>query len=82
MRKKYSARKIAQLEKDMKDISRWEDADHTVTFKGPTSIRFSEDVLKKLHAISKFRKIPINRLVNQYVKPFADGEFAILEHVK
>lgn len=82
MKKKYSKKELEKLETEMKDLSRWADVDHIVSYKGPTSIRFSGDVLKKLHAISKFRKVPINRLVNQYVKPFVDGEYEILAYRK
>lgn len=70
------------MEREMRDPSRWEDADHVVSFRGPTSVRFPEETLKKLHAVSKFRKIPMGRLINQYVKPFVDGEYEILAHRK
>ena len=82
MRKQYSKKQLKVLEREMKDSSRWESAGHVVSYKGPTSIRFSEEVLRKLHIIAKVRHTPINRLVNEYVKPFVDGEYAILEHLK
>ncbi len=82
MKKKYSKRQLRILEREMRDSSRWEDADHTVSYRGPTSIRFSLDTLKKLQAIAKATQKPINRLVNEFVKPFVDGEFAILERFK
>lgn len=66
----------------MLDASKWEDADHTVTYKGPTSIRFSNDTLKKLHAIASVRKEPISRLVNECVKPFVDAEYSLLENLR
>ncbi len=66
----------------MLDSSQWADANHVVSYKGPTSIRFSSDILKKLHLIAKIRHMPINRLVNDYVKPFVEGEYAILEGLK
>ena len=82
MKKKYSKKQLRALEIEMGDLSHWEDADHTISYKGPTSIRFSKDILKKLHMIAKVRHTPINRLVNEYVKPFVDGEYAILERLK
>jgi hypothetical protein len=82
VKKKYSKKELNALEKIMEDPSLWEDADHTVSYKGPTSIRFPEETLRKLHAISKARKKPINRLVNEYVKPFVDGEYEILKELK
>lgn len=63
----------------MRDQSKWEDADHTVSYKGPTSIRFSEDTLRKLQTIARIKKKPINRLVNEYVKAFVEGEYAIIK---
>ena len=80
--KKYTKKQLNILEREMRQPAHWENADHTVSYKGPTSIRFPEDVLKKLHAIARVRHKPINRLVNEYVKPFVDGEFAILERLK
>lgn len=65
MRKKYSKQFLARLEGEMKDESLWEEANHTVSFKGPTSIRFSEDILRKLHSVAKARHKPINRLINE-----------------
>lgn len=82
MKKKYSKKELLELEEEMKDPTAWEDADHVVSFKGPTSIRFPKELLIKLHAISKVRKKPISRLVNDYVKPFVEGEFEVLEQLK
>ena len=82
MKRKYSKKQLKALEREMRAPSRWEKADHTVSYKGPTSIRFSEDILRKLHKIAKIRHTPINRLVNEYVRPFVEGEYAILEHLK
>jgi len=82
MKKTYSKQELLKLEKEMRDPSVWEEADHTVSFKGPTSIRFSEDILAKLHAIAKVRKKPISRLVNEYVRPFVEGEFEVLEQMR
>lgn len=82
MKKKYTKQQLNDLEEEMKDPSLWVDADHTVRFKGPTSIRFSEDLLAKLHAVAKARKKPINRLVNEYVKPFVEGEYSLLQNLK
>jgi hypothetical protein len=82
MKKKYSNKQLRALEREMRNPSRWEDADHTVTYKGPTSIRFSFETLKKLQAIAEVTQKPINRLVNEYVKPFVDSEFALLQHLK
>lgn len=80
--KKYSKQQIKKLEADMKDSSLWEDADHTVTFKGPTSVRFSEELLRKMNAVAKARHKPLSRLVNEWVKPFVEGEYALLQSLK
>lgn len=82
MRKKYSKGQLQALEREMKDPAKWEAADHTVSYRGPTSIRFPLETLKKLHAIAKATQKPVNRLVNEFVKPFVDGEFALLERLK
>lgn len=82
MKKKYSKNQLKVLEREMKNPGRWEDADHTVSYKGPTSIRFPMDTLKKLQAIAQVTQKPISRLVNEFVKPFVDAEFAILERLK
>lgn len=82
MKKKYTKQQLGKLEEEMKDPSLWEEADHVVRFKGPTSIRFSENLLVKLHAVAKARKKPINRLVNEYVKPFVEGEYSLLQNLK
>lgn len=82
MKKKYSKNQLKVLEREMKNPGRWEDADHTVSCKGPTSIRFPMDTLKKLQAIAQVTQKPISRLVNEFVKPFVDAEFAILERLK
>ncbi|MBX7148033.1 hypothetical protein K1X76_03025 [bacterium] len=82
MKKKYTAKQLKQLEKEMKDDAQWEEADHTINFNGPTSVRFPEDILRKMHAVAKARKKPINRLVNEWVKPFVEGEYALLQSIK
>ncbi len=82
MKKKYSRKQLSELEKEMRHSNYWEDADHTVTYKGSTAVRFTKETLKKLHAIAKVRKKPINKLVNEYVRPFVDSEYSILEHIK
>lgn len=82
MKRKYTKQQLKILEEEMKDSSLWVEADHTIQFKGPTSIRFSQDLLGKLHAVAKARKKPISRLVNEYVKPFVEGEYAILQNLK
>lgn len=66
----------------MLDPSAWEDADHYVVFKGPTSVRFSQDLLAKLHEIAKVRKKPISRLINDYVRPFVEGEYEVLKQAR
>ena len=48
MRRKYSKNKLQALEKEMRDPAKWEAADHTVSYRGPTSVRFPLDTLKKL----------------------------------
>jgi predicted DNA-binding ribbon-helix-helix protein len=82
MKKKYSKKQLEQLEKDMSNPKAWEAADHTVSYKGPTSIRFSDELLKKLHAIATIRQIPISRLVNEYVKAFVESDYAVLEGMR
>lgn len=82
MKKKYTKQQLSKLEEEMKDPHLWKEVNHVVRFKGPTSIRFSEDMLTKLHAVAKARKKPINRLVNEYVKPFVEGEYSLLQNLK
>lgn len=82
MRKKYSKSQLQVLEREMRNPSKWEAADHTISYRGPTSVRFPLDTLKKLQAIAKATQKPVNRLVNEFVKPFADGEYALLERLK
>ncbi|GEM_PF-2073824 len=82
MKKKYSKKQLKKLEQAMRNSSHWEETSHSVSYKGPTSIHFSKNTLKKLHAIAIVRHIPIYRLVNEYVKPFVDGEYSLLERVK
>ncbi len=82
MRKKYSKNQLQVLEREMRDPSKWGPADHTVSYRGPTSIRFPLETLKKLQAIAKATQKPVNRLVNEFVKPFVDGEYALLERLK
>lgn len=82
MKKRYSKRKLRALENEMRKPSQWEDADHVVSYKGPTSIHFSEDLLRKLQAVAEVRHQPISRLVNEYVRSFVEGEFAILESLR
>lgn len=82
MKKKKTKRQLKTLEKEMTELSRWEDADHTLSSKGPTSVRFTTETLKKLHVIARIRNKPINRLVNEYVKSFVDSEYAIVEGLK
>lgn len=79
MKRKYSEKKLHVLEKEMKNPSRWESADHTVSYDGPTSIRFRPDMLKKLHALSKAKHKTISRLVSDYVRAFADEEYQLLQ---
>ena len=82
MKKRKSTRQLKALEQEMLDATKWEDTDHTLSFKGPTSIRFSSEVLRKLHVIATVRNKPINRLVNEYVKSFVDHEYEIVEELK
>lgn len=82
MKKKLSRKKINELEKEMKDLSFWEKANHTVEYKGPTSIRFQPDLLKKLNTIAHIKKKSINKLVNEYVKIFVDEEYELLESLR
>jgi hypothetical protein len=82
MKKKYSKKQLKRIEKEMTQGKLWAVADHTVVYKGPLSIQFSNELLRKLHAISHVRKKSIQKLVNEYVKPFVDGEYSVLEHLK
>lgn len=82
MNKKYSKARLKKLENEMLDPSLWEKTDHTVQYKGPLNVQFSQETLKKLHAIAKVRRRSIQKLVNDYVKPFVDGEYAVLQHLK
>ena len=52
MKKYLSKKQLKTLEEEMREPTRWEDADHTVSYKGPTGIRFSTEILRKLHEIS------------------------------
>lgn len=79
MKKKYSIKKLNELETQMGDSSQWEKANHTVKYKGPTSIRFSEDTLNKLNAIAHAKHKTISHLVNDYVKSFVEGEYEVLQ---
>lgn len=79
MKKKLSKRELEALEKEMRNPSLWENADHVVVYEGPTSIRFAFETLRKLRAIAKAKQKPINRLVNDYVKAFVDEEFVMLQ---
>ena len=40
------------------------------------------DKTELAYAIAKATQKPVNRLVNEFVKPFVDGEFALLERLK
>ncbi len=82
MKKKYSKKQLKKLEQEMRNSAHWEETDHSVSYKGPTRIRFSKSTLKKLHAIAVAKHIPIYRLVNEYVKPFVNGEYSLLERAK
>ncbi len=82
MRRKYTKGQLQALEREMRDPAKWEAADHAVSYRGPTSIRFPLETLKKLQAIAKATQKPVNRLVNEFIKPFVDGEFALLERLK
>jgi len=82
MSRKYTKGQLQALEREMRDPAKWEAADHTVSYRGPTSIRFPVETLKKLQAIAKATQKPVNRLVNEFIKPFVDGEFALLERLK
>ena len=82
MRKKYLKTQLQALEREMRNPAKWEAADHNLSYRGPTSIRFPTETLKKLQAIAKATQKPVNRLVNEFVKPFVDGEYALLERLK
>lgn len=82
MKKKYTPKELKKLEREMRRMNAWSDADHTVSFNGPTSVRFPKDTLKKLHAIAQARNIPIYKLVNEYIKPFIKNEYALLVRTK
>jgi hypothetical protein len=82
MKKKDTKRQLHELEKAMADPDKWENADHTVRMKSPTSVRFAADTLQKLQAVAKIRNEPVNRLINEYVKTFVDRQFALIQQLQ
>lgn len=66
----------------MRAASAWEPAGHTISLDGMVNIRFSTATLRKLQRIAQIRKKAINALVNEFVKPFVDSEFALLQRLK
>lgn len=82
MKKKLTKEHLNKIEQEMKDDSLWNEADHVVVYKGPTSIRFAPDLLKKLQSIARAKGKTLGKLVNDYVRVFVESEFPLLKGSK
>lgn len=82
MKKKLSSKELETLEQEMREDSQWEEADHVVVYRGPTSVRFRPDLLKKLQALAQAKNKTVSRLVNDYVRAFVEEEYQLLAGLK